>query len=459
MTLTRRRKFLLVLLVVILLSQAPFAYRRYRLGRLQNSIQQLASHRTPGDANGEYLDYKGVIHVHTSLGGHSTGTFAELIAAAQANDLDFVIMTEHPQAEFDTGGMTLNGVHAGVLFVNGSEVSTADGDRLLLMPAPPPANERLTTKEFVERQKVNQGLAFAAYPTESNAWQTNPVDGVEIYNLFTNTKKINRFITFFDGLWSYRSYPDLMFANFFARPSEELQRWDDAISSSGRKLVAIGGNDAHSNVGFGLTDSTGKQIFGVKLDPYERSFRTVRTHVLIKKDKPLTRESLLEAVSLGHCYVSFDIFGDATGFDFRALQSDTMMGDETAFVAPLELTAKAPLASRFVLFRNGAANAQSSGTNVRFPITAPGVYRIEAYLDSLPAPARGSLWIISNPIYVSNELGTVGGDRSRITNRDEELVNLRILGDGSRLACRRSGGSCRPKRSPRERGEFIPALQ
>jgi hypothetical protein len=397
---TRRRKLVLALLILILLSQSPFAYRRYRLRRLQNTIQQLASQRIANDTVTEYVDYKGVIHVHTALGGHSTGTFTELIAAAKSNDLDFVIMTEHPQAEFDTAAMTLSGLHAGVLFVGGNEVATADGDRLLLVPAPSNANERRTTKDFTDQQKANHGLAFAAYPTESQAWQSSPVDGVEIYNLFTNTKRINQLVTFFDGLWSYRAYPDLMFANFFARPGEDLKRWDDAVVSGNRRLVAVGGNDAHSNVGVGLSDSSGKQIIGVKLDPYERSFRTVRTHVLIQKDKPLTRESLLEALSLGHCYVAFDIFSDATGFDFRLVQSNQVMGDETAYAQPLELMASAPLPSRFVLLRNGAVVQQSSGSTVRFPLTAPGIYRVEVYLDSLPPPATGKPWILSNPIYL-----------------------------------------------------------
>ncbi len=397
---TRRRKFLLFLLVIILLSQAPFAYRRYRLKRLRNTIQQLAAQRITSFDTNDYVDYKGVIHVHTSLGGHSTGTLAELIEAAKANDLAFVIMTEHPQAEFDTAAMTLNGVHAGVLFVNGNEVSTADGDRLLLIPGAANANERHTTKEFIDQQHTNHGLAFEAYPTESGNWQTNPVDGVEVYNLFTNAKQINRVVTLFDGLWSYRSYPDLMFANFFARPSDNLKRWDDATQTTNRKLVATAGNDAHSNVGFGLNDSTGRQILGVKLDPYERSFRTVRTHVLIKRDTPLTRESLLEAIALGHCYVSFDIFNDATGFDFRLRQSDKIMGDEIQFANPLELTTSSPLPSRFVLLRNGSAASQASGISARFQIASPGVYRIEVYLDSLPAPATGKPWIISNPIYV-----------------------------------------------------------
>src|SRR5215831_15394638 len=113
-----KRKILVVMLGLVILSQVPFACRRYRLSRLQKAIQQLESQRVP-QAESDYVDYQGVIHVHSSLGGHSTGAFAELIAAAKANQLDFVIMTEHPQADFDTSAMTLNGVHSGVLFVDG----------------------------------------------------------------------------------------------------------------------------------------------------------------------------------------------------------------------------------------------------------------------------------------------------------------------------------------------------
>src|SRR5881396_2755965 len=135
-----KRKILLMTLGLVILSQLPFAYRRYRLSRLHNSIEQLASQRTVQPSESEYNDYQGVIHVHSSLGGHSTGNFAELISAAKANQLDFVIMTEHPQSDFDTAAMTLSGVHGGVLFVSGNEVSTAQGDRLLLIPGSENAN-------------------------------------------------------------------------------------------------------------------------------------------------------------------------------------------------------------------------------------------------------------------------------------------------------------------------------
>ena len=78
-----RKKILLALLAVIVISQIPFAYRRYRLSKLNRAIQQLAAQRAAPSADVDYVDYAGVIHVHSSLGGHSTGNFAELIAAAK----------------------------------------------------------------------------------------------------------------------------------------------------------------------------------------------------------------------------------------------------------------------------------------------------------------------------------------------------------------------------------------
>jgi hypothetical protein len=122
--------------------------------------------------------------------------------------------------------------------------------------------------------------------------------------------------------------------------------------------------------------------------------------VLLRKDQPLTRETLLEAVSLGHCYVSFDLFSAPTGFNFVVNRSEKMMGDEVPSASQPELLVTAPLTSRFVLFKNGSAAEEKTGTNAQFNVTTPGAYRVEVYLDSLPSPVKGQPWIISNPIYV-----------------------------------------------------------
>src|SRR5256885_8892382 len=170
-----KRRIFIAILILIVLSQVPFAYRRYRLARLRTAIANLSTQRVkPEISVDDYVDYKGVIHVHTSLGGHSNGTFAELIAAAKANQLDFVIMTEHPQAEFDTSAMTLSGVHSSVLFVNGNEVATANGDRVLLISGSANASsmDSQSTQQIIDQQNTGNGLAFVAYPSESQNWES-----------------------------------------------------------------------------------------------------------------------------------------------------------------------------------------------------------------------------------------------------------------------------------------------
>ena len=253
----RWKKLLLILLALVVLSQIPFAYRRYRLGRLHAAIQQLNSERVPTrDVIGE-VEFKGVIHVHSSLGGHSTGNFADIIPAAQANKLDFVVMTEHPSPNFNTAEMTLKGDHGGVLFVNGNEVRTAAGDRLLLIPGDAQAADasKWSTQEVLSRHTT--GLALVAYPEEFKSWAASGYNGIEVYNVYTNARRINPLLMLFDSLWSYRSYPDLLFATFYERPAENLKLWDTQIKQGGKPLVATAGNDAHANVGLSLNDSSG----------------------------------------------------------------------------------------------------------------------------------------------------------------------------------------------------------
>jgi hypothetical protein len=401
----RWKKITLVLLGLMIISQLPFACRRYRLGQLHSTIVQLNSQRTVEQHDQSQTDYKGVIHVHSMLGGHSTGSFTDIIRAANSNQLSFVVMTEHPSAYFDTAEMTLKGFHQGVLFVNGSEISAANGDRLLLMPGDGKANATGTAdaQQLISQAKAQARLAFVAYPQEFKTWEANGYDGIEVYNLFTNSRRANYLLLFFDGLWSYRSYPELLFTRFYERPDESLKRWDEALARTNRQLVAIAGNDAHANVGIQLGDETGERLLGIKLDPYERSFRLVRTHVLIEKEKALSEETLLAALAAGHCYISFDLLCDATGFQFTARNSSEkkIMGDQIGLGNSVRLLVTMPVASRIKLFKDGALiREESVASSKEFFVDQKGVYRVEAYLDQLPQPVRNQPWIISNPIYV-----------------------------------------------------------
>lgn len=406
---TRRKKLLLILFVLVLLSQVPFAYRRYRLGRLHAAILQVNSQRVTQDS-GNLIEYKGVVHVHSFLGGHSTGTFEDIIAAAQANQLNFVIMTEHPSKNFNTAEMTLKGEHGGVLFINGNEVSTASGDRLLLLPGDASSDGQSSTQQVLSRR--TSGIALIAYPQEFKSWEATGYNGIEVYNVYTNARQINPLVMFFDGLWSYRSYPDLLFANFYRRPAENLKKWDEQIYGKGERLVATAGNDSHANVGVNLNDSTGKTLLGIKLDPYERSFRLVHLHVLTQDVSPLNGQHafpalndkiLLDAIAAGHCFIGFDLFGETAGFRFTAhdQNQNRIMGDEIKLEDTVHLSVTLPIAGRIVLLKDGNIIQDETGTNKKdYTVTEKGSYRVEVYLPQLPKPAGEQPWIISNPIYV-----------------------------------------------------------
>src|ERR671932_509356 len=94
----RWKKFALALLALLLFSQAPFAYRAYRLRRLGAAIDGLnAGRRVAPPEEGPPDEYAGVFHVHSFLGGHSTGSLEENVHAAEAERLDLVVITEQPQ--------------------------------------------------------------------------------------------------------------------------------------------------------------------------------------------------------------------------------------------------------------------------------------------------------------------------------------------------------------------------
>ncbi len=405
----RWKKLLLGLLLVVLLSQIPFAYRRYKLGRLHSAIQLLNSEREPLTPDPTFREFKGVAHVHSFLGGHSNGNFEDIIAAAKSNQLDFVVLTEHTSSDFNTAAMTLKGLHAGILFINGNEVSAINSDRLLRIPGNESADEsadkgtKPTTQDIVSNAKSRGSLALVAYPQEFKSWDASGYDGVEVYNVYTNARQIRPFLMFFDSLWAFRSYPDLLFANFYQRPTENLKKWDEAITATGRRLVATAGNDAHANIGVSLIDSSGKTLLGLQLDPYERSFRLVRVHVLIPRDRPLSSETFLEALGGGHCFIGFDVFGDTTGFSFSASNGieNRIQGDEIGLQNEVRLTVMSPVSSRIVLLRDGQPIQDEYGIKQKeFVVREKGSYRVEVYLPQLSSRVGNQPWIISNPIYV-----------------------------------------------------------
>lgn len=405
----RWKKVALALLVLLLLSQAPFAYRWYQLRRLGAAVDAVNAGRLPKPAD----EYVGVFHVHSFLGGHSTGTLEEIVRAAKAERLAFVVMTEHPSSRLDTAAATLKGVNDGVIFIGGSELVASDGGRLFVAPGVAAPAQNPPLQELVTRAKSDSRLAVIGYPEEARDPSLSGFDGVEVYNLYTNAKRINYVTMFFDGLWSYWGRPELLFARFYERPAENLRRWDEYNASGARRAYAFAGNDAHANVGLALQDRAGQKLLDFKLDPYERSFSLVRTHVIFHGGEhgnaPFDEQNLLGALRAGHFFLAFDVFGDSTGFSFTAAanhDSETWfadMGDEIKLPPGGEMRLKVtmPVQARTVFYRDGQVVQEVPDASLAYlAVEQKGVYRVEVYLDQLGSLLEGKPWIISNPIFV-----------------------------------------------------------
>jgi hypothetical protein len=404
--LKRWKKVVLLLFVLILLSQVPFFFRRRQLANLRSAIAQLNATRHPPGSS-RFTDYKGEIHVHSNLGGHSSGTLGEIVKASRESGLRFVVMTEHPVSEFNTAQQTLSGEHQGVLFISGSELVSSTGDRFLVTrKSSTSAPEGLPTNQQIISDIAKDGdLSFAAYPTEFRGWDENGFDGVEVFNLYTASHRVKPIFMALDGIWSYRSYPDLLFARFYQRPDAALGLYDKELGRFNKPLVAIGGSDAHQNVGFGLTDAAGHHPFFIQLDPYSRSFSLVSNHVLIPEGTPLNSETLLAAIKAGHCYIAFDLFANPEGFFYRIgnEKASAISGETIKFDNGLSMRVDLPLQATIKVFRGGQlVHAAENVEALDLPVTEPGIYRVEIYLPQLGSFVAAKPWIISNPIYVRN---------------------------------------------------------
>lgn len=397
------RKIVLIFVAVLIAVQVPFVYRRHQIGQLGNRI----SHRLKESADRQtfpgYTEFIGVMHVHTFLGGHSTGTFEELINAANTNDLDFVVMTEHYESDYDTSALTLNGTYGKTLFINGQEVDTNDGGRFLLLPGSPESAtfNHLGSKTFLDKIHSEGRIAINNYPDRNRSGVAG-FDGMEAYSLHINFKQANLSTAIGDVVWAFRSYPEETIATYLRRNDDYLAGYDKI--SAEQRLLLTAGADAHSNKGYYLVaDDEGNKHFGFKLDPYETVFRIVRMHVLLESGTPLTRESIIEALRRGHAFVGFDVLGHTSGFRYWAENGSDrrIMGDEIVLSSGVRLMAMTPGASRMVVLRNGSKIGEFPDvTEISLNITETGTYRVEAYLDQLGEPFDQTPWILSNPIYV-----------------------------------------------------------
>lgn len=152
-------------------------------------------------------------------------------------------------------------------------------------------------------------------------------------------------------------------------------------------FTPIAGNDAHANI----------RVFGPlggTIGSYEEIFLTLSTHVLARE---LTEAGLVEAFRAGRTYVSFDIFGEGTGFDFRIADGAGgvhLGGSSLPAADDLLLAVRTPKTGRIRVLRDGVPIHDTSGDTCSLLAPPPGVYRIEVETPN------GDPWLFSSSIRV-----------------------------------------------------------
>jgi len=328
-----------------------------------------------------YEDYAGAIHIHTRY-SDGAGTFADIARVANAQRLDYLIVTDHNTLSPLREGR--QGWYGATLILVGTELSTRGGHYLALNVTEEIDRHRLTTQQVIDEVNRQGGLGFIAHPYFKKRrwtdWTVTGFTGVEGYNVAHDALDENRLRL---ALWTLTAPAEPFYLSLIDRPYDPLRTWDELIARHGR-VVGIGASDAHE-----------VRVLGIKFAPYEIMFRLIRTHLLIPPG-PLDAEGIYEALRKGHAYFALELLPEARGFVWMAMDGPRVagvMGDEVPLTDGLRLTAWLPAPAQLALFRDGRPMDTATAKTWEVPVREPGTYRLEA-------TRHGTPWIFSNPIYV-----------------------------------------------------------
>jgi hypothetical protein len=344
------------------------------------------------------------LHMHTTYSDGS-GTHADLGRAALNTGVDVLLVTDHNILVEGANEYFRDGKKRALVLAC-EEIHDQDRDpqknHLLVFGADrelaPLADNPQT---LIDAVRAAGGICFLAHPYESALpafgetdiswvdWDVTGFTGLELWNGMSEIKSVSK------GKWGAVAYA--LFPDFLPHGPlpETLHRWDE-LTAKGRRVVAVGGSDAHA-----LQLSMGplhKVVF-----PYEYHFSTINTHTLTPT--PLTgdllrdRKMVFDALGAGHCFIGNDLPASTRGFHFSAQGRDNTvtMGDEIESAGAVTLQTKLPSPAEIRLVRDGKVIKTAHSDTLVHNTSDPGVYRLEVYKRYL-GKLRG--WIFSNPIYI-----------------------------------------------------------
>ncbi len=352
----------------------------------------------------------GVVHVHTNRSDGSSGP-DEVAAAAARAGLRFLAFTDHGDATRTPDPPTYR---AGVLCVDGVEISTANGHYVAFdMPAAPyPLGGE--ARDVVDDVRRLGGFGVAAHPDSPKPelrwteWAA-PFDGIELLNPDTSWRILAQAPRWRDRARLATALLDYPFRGAqtidrLLQPSSVVRQW--VALAERRHVVAMAGVDAHARIDLRGDPGDSKGRLFLPLPSYEATFRSLALHVSV--DRPFTGAAaadaavLMRAMRAGHFYSALDGIAGPPAFEFTASNERGTVheGDElgTGGAVTLSIASNAP-PSYTTVVHDGSRVITSVRDPQQLIVHAgagPAVYWVEVLAEGQP----GVPWLRSNPVYV-----------------------------------------------------------
>jgi hypothetical protein len=348
-------------------------------------------------------EYVGNIHVHSS---HSDGrgSYTEIAEKAARNGIDFICFNDHghmhDKFSIDDEGLYGSGPFALLI---GAELGRDSHHYLAYNINNIPDSEHASPQEVIDRVKDQGGFGFMAHPFEKGMpfmeksvayrWSDLSVTGftgIEIWNFSSRWKE--RVKTILHGLFH------LCFKVQALRgPSREtLNYWDQLCQK--RRVVAVGGSDAHGTV---------YKLWFIRATFLSYGFllNSINIHIFLKKrfhkDINTAKVDIYEAMKEGRLFIANDRLAPSRGFKYCFLSddgSDLLMGEEDKFRSKGNLLIELPSKGEIRVIRNGETVYKKRGMEAVYRVKEKGVYRVEVYRYVSVFGWRP--WIFTNPVYL-----------------------------------------------------------
>lgn len=346
-------------------------------------------------------EYVGNIHMHSTYSDGAL-TIPEIAKTGAKNGLDFLIITDHQTlAGLDQGQ---EGYYDKTLVLIGMEVNEHSHHYLALNIGKVVPDNEDQPQEVINEVNQQNGIGIIAHPVEIGSkfyhngltfewtdWSVQGFQGIEIWNYLSR--------------WRDEVTSILAGLLLIMRPSVSLHKGPyrqtleilDEYQIKGQRVFAYGGSDAHG-IRIRLPFKS------IEIGSYEEGFRSINMHILT--EQPLKgilahdRDLIYQTLARGNSWVGCDYYQDSRGFRFWAQspQGKWGMGNAVSYHENMALHVKTPQFAQVSIIRNGKPWSFSRGYNHRFPVSRPGVYRVEAQHRRI---FKWQPWIFSNPIWIN----------------------------------------------------------